>query len=154
MENLTLIRKSNDDPDVNKLIKALDMELWSIYNDRQAFFDQHNILPKGTNVFVAYMNNDPVGCGAFRKMDKEAAEVKRMFVRESERGKGIGRKILKALEIWAFETQFKYTRLETGNKQHTAIALYQKSGYQIIPNYPPYENTPESICMEKLLTKS
>lgn len=153
MENLTLIRKSNDDPEVNKLIHALDLELWSIYNDRQAFFDQHNILPEGTNVIVAYLNNEPVGCGAFRKINQEAVEVKRMFVHKKSRGKGIGKEILSGLERWAFELQFKFTRLETGNKQLAAIALYQKSGYQIIPNYPPYENIPESICMEKLLVK-
>lgn len=154
MENLSLVRKSNNDSDVNELIKALDHELWSIYTDRQAFFDQHNLLPSDTNVIVAYLNNEPIGCGAFRKIDGKAVEIKRMFVHEKARGKGIGIQILKALEYWAFEKKYQYTRLETGDKQLAAIALYQKSGYRTIPNYPPYENSPESICMEKLLVKA
>jgi ribosomal protein S18 acetylase RimI-like enzyme len=41
--------------------------------------------------------------------------------------------------------------LETLYKQHEAIALYQKMGYEITANYPPYENLEESVCLQKML---
>jgi hypothetical protein len=44
--------------------------------------------------------------------------------------------------------------LETGIKQPEAIALYQKSGYTIIPNYGQYTDVATSVCMKKLIGKS
>jgi putative acetyltransferase len=41
--------------------------------------------------------------------------------------------------------------LETGQKQPEAIKLYQKAGYQIIPNFGPYVNAENSVCMEKTI---
>jgi hypothetical protein len=39
--------------------------------------------------------------------------------------------------------------LETGVNQPEAIAAYEKSGYVRIPNFYPYEEVRESICMQK-----
>ncbi|WP_407644578.1 hypothetical protein [Croceimicrobium hydrocarbonivorans] len=41
--------------------------------------------------------------------------------------------------------------LETGINQPEAIRLYEKNGYQRIPNYPPYEGVETSYCFEKVL---
>jgi GNAT superfamily N-acetyltransferase len=84
-------------------------------------------------------------------MDDTSVEIKRMFVQPAERGKGIARSILTGLELWAKETGFSYTMLETGNNQPEAIALYQKAGYTVIPNYGQYSGMETSICMRKAL---
>ncbi|GAA6764944.1 hypothetical protein AAFH68_08780 [Flavobacterium sp. CGRL1] len=65
--------------------------------------------------------------------------------------KGIASAILKELEIWAKEVGYTYTILETGKNQPEAINLYQKLNYTIIPNYPPYEEMDNSVCMKKTL---
>jgi GNAT superfamily N-acetyltransferase len=59
--------------------------------------------------------------------------------------------ILGELENWALEMGYRQAVLETGNKQVEAIAMYEKLGYSVIPNYPPYENMTTSICMQKTL---
>jgi len=74
-----------------------------------------------------------------------------MFVKSTERGQGIAHKILSELELWAKKKGFRYTILETGDKQHEAIALYQKSGYAITENYDQYSDLATSICMRKEL---
>ncbi|MEV6641747.1 hypothetical protein [Amycolatopsis sp. NPDC051371] len=42
-------------------------------------------------------------------------------------------------------------RLETGVRQPAAMRLYERAGYRRVPNFPPYEDDPESVCYEKLL---
>ena len=74
-----------------------------------------------------------------------------LYVKEEHRKKGIASQVLEALELWAAEINYTYTVLETIKKQPEAIALYQKSGYTVIPNYPPYENVENSVCMKKTL---
>ena len=61
--------------------------------------------------------------------------------------------ILQKLEQWAKEEKFVLAKLETGINQPEAIAAYEKSGYVRIPNFEPYVNVKESICMMKGLTK-
>jgi putative acetyltransferase len=78
-------------------------------------------------------------------------EVKRMFVKEEFRGKGIAGKVLSELEKWARELWFQKCILETGTRQIEAIALYKKSKYSIIPNYGQYEGVENSLCFEKKL---
>lgn len=76
-----------------------------------------------------------------------------MFVREERRGKGIAKSILSDLERWASELNFSGCVLETGLKQPEAIALYQKSGYETIPNYGQYVSVTNSVCMKKLINQ-
>ena len=43
--------------------------------------------------------------------------------------------------------------LETGEPLTAAMALYRKTGYEVIPNYGPYKDLPDSVCMRKELEK-
>jgi GNAT superfamily N-acetyltransferase len=100
---------------------------------------------------VGYLNDTAVGCGAFRAIDTETVEIKRMFVNPDFRGKGIASSILKELEQWASELNYSQTILETGINQPEAIALYKKMGYYVIENYGQYINAENSVCMRKVL---
>jgi putative acetyltransferase len=42
-------------------------------------------------------------------------------------------------------------QLETGPLQHSAIRLYERSGYRLIPNFGKYVGDPNSVCYEKEL---
>jgi GNAT superfamily N-acetyltransferase len=133
------------------LISELDKELRSRYEEKQAIYDQYNIIENNRNVVIAYKDEMPVGCGCFKKFDDRSVEIKRMFVRPEYRGQKIAASILQELENWAIEFNISGTVLETGIKQHEAIHLYQKSGYIVVENYGPYKGLPESICMQKNL---
>jgi len=80
-------------------------------------------------------------------------EIKRMFVLETERGKGIAVAVLAELEKWAVAEGFETAILETGNKMTAAIRLYEKSGYQRTPNYGQYIGVDSSVCMKKDLMR-
>ncbi len=74
-----------------------------------------------------------------------------MFVLPEKRGIGIASTILKELEKWTSELNFRKCILETGIRQQEAIALYKKNNYNPIPNYGQYEQVKSSVCFEKLV---
>ncbi|WP_242927683.1 GNAT family N-acetyltransferase [Pontibacter vulgaris] len=148
---IQLIRTDSENPDFRHLVVFLDQELKVRDGEEHAFYDQFNKIDKIRNVVVAYQNNEPVGCGAFKEYEKGVAEIKRMFVYTSVRGQGIAKSILTELEHWAKELGYEKCLLETGKKQPEAIALYQKSGYTLIPNYGQYAGVENSVCMQKYL---
>lgn len=151
MSDITLIRTDSDNTDFRQLVALLDQDLAVRDGDEHAFYAQFNKVDAIKEVIVAYQNNLPVACGAIKPFSTPEAEVKRMFVRPDYRKQGIAAKIVTELENWAHELGFTATVLETGKKQPEAIALYQKIGYCITPNYGQYIGVDNSVCMIKSL---
>jgi GNAT superfamily N-acetyltransferase len=149
--SITLQRTNSSNPDFRLLIPQLDKELADRYGELQTIYDRYNQIIDINTVIIACRDNEPIGCGCFKQIDEHSVEIKRMFVKAEARGLGIATAILSQLELWAWENGFSYTVLETGDKQHEAIALYQKLGYTIIPNYGQYSGMESSICMQKEL---
>jgi len=147
----TFKRTFSDDPDFRDLVALLDEDLRIRDGDEHAFYAQFNKTENIRNVIVCYIDNKPVGCGAFKEYDQRKAEIKRMFVLPGHRGHGIGLAILKELELWASELDYSECILETGKKQPEAIRLYKKAGYAITKNYGQYENVENSVCMMKTI---
>lgn len=148
---LTITRTNSANPHFQSLVNLLDQDLKIRDGDDHDFYSQFNKIDSIRNVLVAYVDNKPVGCGAFKEYDPETVEIKRMFVHPDFRGQGIAGSILAALEVWAGELDYDFSVLETGKRQPEAIGLYQKSGYQFIPNYGQYANVDYSVCMRKEL---
>ena len=94
--------------------------------------------PRGYFV-LATLEGEPVGCGAL-KCHPEFGEIKRMWVKGSTRGLGVGRRILQRLEDLARERRLPLLRLETNDTLTEAQALYRRSGYREVAafNEEPY----------------
>jgi putative acetyltransferase len=148
---ITCIRTNSDNKDFQKLVQALDADLRIRDGADHAFFAQFNKIDSIRNAVVAYDNETPVGCGAIKQYSEDTMEVKRMYVPPEHRGRGIASGVLKELEGWARELNYKKCILETGEKQPEAIALYHKNQYGVIPNFGQYADVPTSVCFEKLL---
>ena len=148
---IKLLRTNSQHADFVYLVARLDALLAELDGEEHAFYNSLNKIDKLQYVVIAYDDELPVGCGAIREHAKNAMEVKRMYTLEDHRGRGIATKILGELEIWASELGYYKCVLETGKRQPEAIALYKKSGYQVIPNYGQYVNVENSVCFEKKL---
>lgn len=148
---ITLKRTNSDDADFQNLVRNLDKELAVRDGEEHAYYAQFNKIDALKYVVLAYENETAVGCGAIKEFAENAMEVKRMFVPEDKRGKGIASLVLNELEKWATELDNKKCVLETGYKQPEAIALYKKNGYTQIPNYGQYIGMDNSVCFEKVL---
>lgn len=152
MDKINLKRTTSADADFQSLVTELNADLRKRNGNIMDSYEQHNVIVKLDTVVVAYLQGTQVGCGCFKLYDQDSVELKRMFVQERARGKGISKMILAALEEWALELGFKYTVLETGLKQLEAQGLYQKAGYAEIEKYGPYVELEDSICFRKTLS--
>ena len=109
--------------------------------------------PPDGGFLVAYLDGQPVGCGAWRShaRSEDVAEVKRVYVRAQVRKQGLARTIMAAIEEDARAHGRKRIILETGTGQPEAIALYQALGYERIPNFGYYKDQPGARCFAKAL---
>ena len=142
-------------PDAVRLIAALNAELTSAVPEPGAthFSLGEAQVVAGEGAFlVAYLDDVPVGCGAVRRLDQATAEIKRMYVHPSVRGKGIGRALVDALEREARQIGVSRIVLETGTRLAPAIKLYESMGYAPIPLFGEYLSSPNtSLCFGKVL---
>ena len=142
-------RTDSSDQDFVQLVMHLDADLAERDGKEHSFYAQFNKIDKIKYVVVAYENDLPVGCGAIKEYQPDTMEIKRMYTMPDQRGKGIASQVLRELEIWASELSYRKCILETGKAQPEAIGLYEKNGYQIIPNYGQYAGIENSLCFEK-----
>ncbi|HEY6687730.1 MAG TPA: bifunctional helix-turn-helix transcriptional regulator/GNAT family N-acetyltransferase [Propionibacteriaceae bacterium] len=89
----------------------------------------HELRPPGGLLLVAYLRSEPVGCGAVKHHADAPSEIKRMWVAETARGLGIGRRLLAELEASAARSGATRARLETNRRLTEAISLYRSAGY-------------------------
>tara|TARA_R110000868_G_scaffold11389_3_gene55908 strand:+ start:72113 stop:72604 length:492 start_codon:yes stop_codon:yes gene_type:complete len=150
---IQIIRTSAENPDFIALIQELDKDIENRDGEEHSFYAQFNKTDSIKHALVVYEDERAIGCGAFKVYKDEVAEIKRMFVNPEDRGKGIASKILKELESWAEEENFKSCILETGKKYPEAIALYKKNGFVITSNYGQYEGIDDSVCFSKSILK-
>ncbi len=144
-----LVRTDAQHFDFKKLVSKLDADLGARDGEEHAFYHQFNAIDTIKYAVVAFLDEKAVGCGAIKKFDHKTTEVKRMYVAPEARSKGIATKILRELETWTADLGYTHCILETGKRQPEAISLYQKSGYQLIPNYGQYKGVENSICFKK-----
>ena len=148
---ITIQRGDNENLDFQELVQLLDAELAERDGADNAFYAQFNGIEVLKNVVLVYEEDKAVACGAFKPFDAQSVEIKRMYVREGQRGKGYAGKVLAALEDWAREVGYARTILETGKRQYEAVGLYQKHQYKRIENFDPYLGVANSLCFAKVL---
>src|SRR6185436_10996176 len=94
--------------------------------------------PEG-RLLLAYEDIQLAGCVALRRSDQEVCEMKRLFLREEFRGRGLGRQLIEAIIQEAKEIGYERVRLDTlPPKMNDAIALYRSYGFK--QTAPYYDN--------------
>jgi len=138
--------------DALALLREAAIEARALYPELQsegAPWPGNSPTPPGGTYVIVYEVEEPVGCGALRPLDSATVEVRRMYVLKSARRTGVARKILAALEASASRMGYKVMRLETGDRQQPAMALYESFGFERIAPFGEYANDPTSVCYEK-----
>ena len=139
-------------PEVVALIQELDAYLIDLYPAESNHLLDIDSLDQPNVLFCVVRNGEQaVGCGAAVLQPAEYAEIKRMFVRPSQRGRKLGQQILDYLEAQIVARGVAVARLETGVSQPEALALYERSGYRLIPPFGDYWEDPLCVFYEKQL---
>lgn len=90
--------------------------------------------PKG-ELFVALEGDLPVGCVAMRALVPSICEMKRLYVRPSYRGKGLGKQLIEVIIEAARKADYSSMRLDTLSSMKAARSLYRAFGFTPIPPY-------------------
>jgi len=97
--------------------------------------EPHELRPPAGVFLVASLHREPVACGAVKHHADTPSEIKRMWVAESVRGLGLGRRLLARLETEAIRSGATAARLETNGALTEAIGLYRAAGYREVPAF-------------------
>ena len=94
-----------------------------------------DMAPPAGRFVVTRLDGDPVGCGALKRVDDQAGEIKRVWVAKSARGLGLARRMLRKLEAAARDMGIATLRLDTNKALTEAHALYRKEGYRDVDRF-------------------
>ena len=161
------------DPRAVALREAMDAETSAMYAEfsqsqsrevQAAIADALTVDPATiVTTIIALDGEEAVGHSALRPVhldrlddrvaldDRAVLEVKKVFVAESVRGRGVARLLMGELETIARGRRAASLVLQTGPLQVPAIALYEDLGYVAIPPYGKYDAIPGALCFEKVL---
>lgn len=142
---VTVASEFVDSPDSVALLWVYFAEMTSRYIGRQATEDEVKasigedpstdlVEPTG-RFLLAREDGRAVGCVGLRLLDAQTAEITRMFVLKSHRGRGVGTLLLAALERIAADLGAGVVRLDTRSDLVEARKLYAANGYVEIEPY-------------------
>ena len=163
LEGWRIERRPITHPDAALLVEEVQAEYVVRYGGPdETPLDPLMFEPPQGSFFVGYLTHDgarrPVATGAWRWHEdievfgtRRTAEVKRMYVVPTARGRGLARAVLAHLERSAGAAGAEAIVLETGQAQPEAMALYESSGYTPIPPFGIYKDSPLNRCYGKPL---
>lgn len=100
--------------------------------------------PSEGRLLLALDGTKAAGCVASRKIGDGICEMKRLYVRPTFRGKGLGRALAGEIIAAAKKTGYERMRLNTLGSMKEAIALYHSLGFQRVP---PYYDNPNACAV-------
>lgn len=139
-------------PEIERLLAVSDAYAAELYPPDSCYLlDVSELEAPGVTVFVARVDGEALGMAALVFGAEPHPELKRLVVDDRARGKGLAGQLLAAIEAHARDAGATVIQLETGPLSTAALALYEKHGYERIPNFGPYVGDDFSVCMAKTL---
>jgi len=90
--------------------------------------------PQG-RLYLIESAGETAGCAALRKFDDTGCEMKRLYVREKFRGRGLGRQAAELIVAEARKIGYERMMLDTLGTMTEAITLYESLGFKKVPEY-------------------
>ena len=149
---LTLAPETPRQEEVVDLIRRADANSARLYPPESNHpLDVDGLCATNVRFLLARLDGRAVGCGAIVLGRRGEAEIKRMFVHEDARGRGVGRALLAAVEDAARREGVRLLLLETGTLNGEALGLYGCAGYRQRGPFGSYGPDPLSVFMSKAL---
>jgi GNAT superfamily N-acetyltransferase len=94
-----------------------------------------NLVPPAGLLLVARDGDAVLGCVGLRLLGDGIGEIVRVFVVPRARGRGLGKRLMDAVEDAAREHRLSTLRLDTGSHLVEANRLYASAGYREVPAF-------------------
>jgi GNAT superfamily N-acetyltransferase len=141
-----------EDPVAHDLVERVQQEYVGRYGGRDAaVVDAAEFRPPAGLFLVVWIDDEPAGCGAWRVHAPGVVEVKRVYVPEAFRRRGLAQVVMAALEGTAARAGHRAVVLNSGPRQPEALALYAGLGYGPVPGFGVYADIPDSVFLGKEL---
>jgi putative acetyltransferase len=127
---------------------AVDLSFQGFAAERDALPGEY-VPPRG-RLLLAERGGSAAGCVALRPLDARTAEMKRLFLRPSARGTGLGRRLAQAVIAEAASAGYDFLRLDTLPSMGAAIAMYRALGFREIAAYR-HNPVPGALFLELAL---
>ena len=118
--------------DVLQLFSEHDDFMLDFLGDDRAIYTRYSERENIERVWIAYREEVPAGYIAYRLKSDGVGEVKRMFIREKYRGRGMSGDLLKTVEQYAREQGCHTLFLDTRITLEPAVSVYRRFGFEII----------------------
>ena len=154
MSELQILRRTLDHPHVRPILDRLDHELITTEPEGgvcHIHIDPTDVEDDNGAFFIAYVDDEPSACGAYRRIGPTTAEVKRMWVDPERRGLKLGAAILRTIEDVTRAEGYTELKLETGEHLEAAVGLYRSFGFEQCDPWGDYIDSSHSYCMSKTL---
>ena len=153
---IEIIPVTTPDDGILEMVEKLDALMNGLYPPESTHLTPPEELSAGANRFFAVkVDGKLMGCGGFRVVGRNYAEIKRMYVDPSARGLGLAKALLNRLESESRLLGVLEMKLETGIFQPEAIGLFERCGYTQCPVFGDYpKNDPYSYFMRKSLDEN
>ena len=152
---LKSIEGNFDNPEVHELLIKHFIELRSVSPEGSAHvLDIAGLKDPSIKFWSLWEENDLMGCGALKFLDKEHGEFKSIRVSDNFRSKGNGTKVINHLINEAKKLNIKKLSLETGAGDFflTARKLFSKCGFEPCEPFSHYKKDINSIYMTMLIS--
>ena len=152
---LKSIEGNFDNPEVHELLIKHFIELRSVSPEGSAHvLDIAGLKDPSIKFWSLWEENDLMGSGALKFLDKEHGEFKSIRVSDNFKGRGNGIKVINHLINEAKKLNIKRLSLETGAGDFflTARKLFSKCGFEPCEPFSHYKKDINSIYMTMLIS--
>ena len=136
-----------DNPEVTELLNKHFVELGSVSPaDSTHVLDIAGLKDQSIKFWSLWENNELVGCGALKFLEKNHGEFKSIRVADKYRKTGVGEKIIYHLIEEAKKLEISKLSIETGAGEFflPARKLFSKFGFKACPPFAHYKEDPNS----------
>lgn len=141
-----------ENADFLALVQQLDEYYFQVVGEVHRRYAKYNDPHLLDARMVVCVDGKAAGCGAWKKIDAETAEIKRIFVSPAFRRKGVASALISALEQDAAAHGYARAILETARTTDDSAALYHKLGFREIAYYGSPAGAENCRCFEKTLS--
>ena len=145
------IQNNFEDKKVNELLKKHFIELRSVSPAGSTHVLDIDGLKNETIKFWSIWDDENlIGCGAIKTLNKYDGEFKSIRVHDEFRGKGFGKKIISILISKSKEARLENVFIETGSGEffEPARKLFKSCGFEECDPFGHYKNDPNSCYMK------
>ena len=137
--------------DFRALAAMLDAYYFELVGDIQLRYAEPNRPENMDALAVVYENGTPIACGAWKAVDRQTAELKRIYVLPEHRRRGIASRMIQQLESHAAFHGYRQMILETATTTLDSQRLYLDLGYRRVAYYGSPAGAENCLCFIKEL---